>query len=395
MAWKVSMDEGNWLSEVGIPYLAEGLKADPGNVMLHELYANRARDYRERALHWAEAVRLDPLAPTTCMLHYNDMLSDEGRGAETLIAALRVIEAAPDNPHAVRALALAYFANGDNVSGLRQLNRAQALGRGNPAHVGNLLNYLAAAGCGDLISRWLAAMDRSGVDSDTNRLHAWRLLWSKDGERLAALLDRWKVESPRSLAQSYYYAHLYALRADAAHDSGDGAARAENLHRSAMEFQKMFSMKSVIPTRFGRIGTIRAVSFDWAFAMLRYLAVARQAADAELVSRLDARLTAFFSEEVAPSGMPLERAIFSSLSADATATLALFERAMRPGSWTLPVLRIVGVLNDRDGVFRHIARHPRFRELVRQEQLRRVELESRIAREIPGLLDPGTDVGMR
>ena len=86
--------------------------------------------------------------------------------------------------------------------------------------------------------------------------------------------------------------------------------------------------------------------------------------------------------------MPLERAIFSCFSNDDAATLALFERAMCPGSWSLPVLSIVGVLSDGNGEFRRITEHPRFRDLVQQEQLRRVDLEARIASELPDLLDP-------
>ncbi len=388
MAWKVSMDEGNWLSEVGVPYLVEGLKADPGNVMLHELYANRARDYRERASHWAEAFRLDPLAATTYITHYIDMLSDEGRGAETLAMALPVREAAPDNPFAEQALALAYFARVDNISGLRQLNRAVTLSRANPAQVAELLNYLATAGCGDLISRWLAAIEHSGIDRGANMFQGWQLLWGKHVDGLAALLGRWESEAPRSALLPYYYAHLYALQADAAHAAGNNSAQADNLRRSITAFETLFSMKSVLPGRYGRIGTLRMVSFDWVVAMLRYLVVARQAADADLEARLAARLTELFSEEVAPMAMPLERALFSCFSDDDTATLALFERAMCPGSWSLPVLSIVGVLSDDEGVFHRIAAHPRFQDLVRQEQSRLVDLESRIARELPDLLDP-------
>ena len=386
MAWIAGAEHGHPFSAATLPYIARGLAAHPGNAMLHELYGNRTASWRERELHWTEAYRLDPLEPSIAR-NCVTMLVDQDRGAETTTVVKRVVEAWPDNPHAIVGMAAAYLANDDPISALRQLKRAFVLTRVDLENAFVVVDLLAAVDCMELASRWVGALE--GYWSVGSR-RAF-LVADRDAE-LAAWLDRWEAEAPNSRLADYYRAHLGAHVAGRASE-GDGAAVSatearRRLDEALARFERVFTSTAAVPARGGRIGRERSIDSDWCIGYLRYATAARKAGNAALVERLDARLRGFFADEVAPTAMPFERALFAALRDHQQQALDLFDAAARRHLWCEPALRFLGVLDDRDAVFHRIEREPRFQELRRAQRAKTAELVERIAREIPDLLDP-------
>ena len=147
-------------------------------------------------------------------------------------------------------------------------------------------------------------------------------------------------------------------------------------------------MSSVSTASFRILRLTSTFPGDARLTLLLYAVLARQAGDEQRAMRIAGHLARILSEQAAPEGSPLPRALLASFIGDRTTAQREFGRAFVPGKWNRRTLEALGAIEDRDRVFHGIAATPEIQQMLSGERQRGIELAASIDAEAPDLLDP-------